>query len=196
MPEPYLKSIPSVFASSRIDCIVSWTELMKQAETCGCVLDAAVEPHRRVERDHLVEEQVGQLGLEGLGVLLAWRSSRPRVPSAPPSWPRGRGAAGRECSRSGRPERARGSTSAPRRWWRAATRTSGTSTLRCSKATSPVPLEITASRSSHSTSSYGWTPGFVKRRERSRSACGRRGGRRPRRWTEPVRSSWVGRGSR
>src|SRR5215510_13335540 len=36
VPEPYLKSIPSVFASSRIDCIVSWTELMKHAETCGC----------------------------------------------------------------------------------------------------------------------------------------------------------------
>src|SRR6185436_7347749 len=33
--EPYLKSIPSVLASSRMDCIVSWTELMKQAETCG-----------------------------------------------------------------------------------------------------------------------------------------------------------------
>src|SRR5512134_1574710 len=36
VPEPYLKSIPSVFASSRIACIVSCTELMKQAETCGC----------------------------------------------------------------------------------------------------------------------------------------------------------------
>src|SRR5262245_39132520 len=36
VPDPYLKSIPSVFASSRIDCIVSCTELMKQAETCGC----------------------------------------------------------------------------------------------------------------------------------------------------------------
>src|SRR5262245_49894465 len=36
VPEPYLKSIPSVFASSRIDCIVSLTELMKQAEPCGC----------------------------------------------------------------------------------------------------------------------------------------------------------------
>ena len=35
VPDPYLKSIPSVFASVRIDSIVSWTELMKQAEHCG-----------------------------------------------------------------------------------------------------------------------------------------------------------------
>src|SRR6187431_1668165 len=36
VPEPYLKSIPSVFARPRIDSIVSCTELMKQAEHCGC----------------------------------------------------------------------------------------------------------------------------------------------------------------
>src|SRR4029077_8934638 len=35
VPEPYLKSMPSVFASSRIDCMVSCTALMKQAEHCG-----------------------------------------------------------------------------------------------------------------------------------------------------------------
>src|ERR1043166_1178016 len=35
VPEPYLKSIPSVLASVRIDPIESWTELMKQAEHCG-----------------------------------------------------------------------------------------------------------------------------------------------------------------
>src|SRR5260221_6429819 len=36
VPDPYLKSIPSVLASSRIDGIVSCTELMKQADTWGC----------------------------------------------------------------------------------------------------------------------------------------------------------------
>ena len=36
VPEPYLNSMPSVFARPRIDSIVSWTELMKQAEHCGC----------------------------------------------------------------------------------------------------------------------------------------------------------------
>src|SRR5512139_1145787 len=34
-PEPYLKSIPSVWASFRIESIESPTELMKQAEHCG-----------------------------------------------------------------------------------------------------------------------------------------------------------------
>src|SRR5918994_1791654 len=37
VPDPYLNSIPSVLASVRIDSIVSWTELMKQAEHCGWV---------------------------------------------------------------------------------------------------------------------------------------------------------------
>src|SRR5690348_3191634 len=36
VPDPNLKSIPSVFASVRIESIVSCTELMKHAEHCGC----------------------------------------------------------------------------------------------------------------------------------------------------------------
>src|SRR5687767_4310556 len=35
VPDPNLKSIPSVLASVRIESIVSCTELMKQAEHCG-----------------------------------------------------------------------------------------------------------------------------------------------------------------
>src|SRR6185312_17148078 len=35
VPEPNLKSIPSVLASVRIESMVSFTELMKQAEHCG-----------------------------------------------------------------------------------------------------------------------------------------------------------------
>ena len=35
VPEPYLKSIPSVRASDRMESIVSWTALMKHAEHCG-----------------------------------------------------------------------------------------------------------------------------------------------------------------
>ena len=34
-PEPYLNNMPSVFAKSRMDSIVSSTGLMKQAELCG-----------------------------------------------------------------------------------------------------------------------------------------------------------------
>ncbi len=36
VPEPNLKSIPSVRARPRIDSIVSCTELMKHADDCGC----------------------------------------------------------------------------------------------------------------------------------------------------------------
>src|ERR1051326_6810741 len=36
VPEPYLNSIPSVLARPRMESIVSWTELMKHAEHCGC----------------------------------------------------------------------------------------------------------------------------------------------------------------
>src|SRR6185503_20131043 len=35
VPDPYLKSMPSVLASPRIESMVSCTELMKQAEHCG-----------------------------------------------------------------------------------------------------------------------------------------------------------------
>src|SRR5438477_11815733 len=37
VPEPYLKSMPSVLASPRIDSIESSTLFVKQAEHCGCV---------------------------------------------------------------------------------------------------------------------------------------------------------------
>src|SRR5678809_376776 len=36
VPEPYLKSIPSVLARVRMDSMLSSTELMKHAEHCGC----------------------------------------------------------------------------------------------------------------------------------------------------------------
>src|SRR5208282_825270 len=35
VPDPHLKSIPSVFARFMIESILSWTELMKHAEHCG-----------------------------------------------------------------------------------------------------------------------------------------------------------------
>jgi hypothetical protein len=36
VPDPYLKSMPSVWASFRIESIESSTALMKHAEHCGC----------------------------------------------------------------------------------------------------------------------------------------------------------------
>src|SRR5271169_5147211 len=35
VPEPHLKSMPSVLARFMIKSMLSWTELMKQAEHCG-----------------------------------------------------------------------------------------------------------------------------------------------------------------
>jgi len=35
VPEPHLKSSPSVFVRFMIESMLSWTELMKQAEHCG-----------------------------------------------------------------------------------------------------------------------------------------------------------------
>src|SRR6202167_2098714 len=35
VPDPHLKSIPSVLARFMIESMLSWTELMKQAEHCG-----------------------------------------------------------------------------------------------------------------------------------------------------------------
>ena len=69
-PEPYLKSMASVLARSMIEPMSSWTELMKQAEHCGLLLHADVEPDRRVEGHLLVHEQVRQLRLEGGEVLV------------------------------------------------------------------------------------------------------------------------------
>src|SRR6202158_6552051 len=35
VPEPHLNSIPAVLARFMIESMLSWTELMKQAEHCG-----------------------------------------------------------------------------------------------------------------------------------------------------------------
>ena len=69
-PEPNLKSMASVLARSMIEPMLSWTELMKQARALRLRLDPDVEPDRRVEAHLLVDEQVGQLGLEGREVLV------------------------------------------------------------------------------------------------------------------------------
>ena len=71
VPDPNLNSIPSVFARPRIDSIVSCTELMKQAEHCGRLLEADVEPDRAVERRLLIDEQVLQVVAERLQVVVA-----------------------------------------------------------------------------------------------------------------------------
>ena len=91
VPDPHLKSMPSVLARVRMLSSESCTELMKQAEHCGLrvaddaefhalrlripvpvlrvgvgldAIAADVEPHRRVERRLLLQQQVGELVVE------------------------------------------------------------------------------------------------------------------------------------
>jgi hypothetical protein len=66
-PEPPLKMKPSSLYQLRIESIVSSTERMKHALTC-CGTRADVEPHRGVEGEDLVQQRIGQLVLEDLGV--------------------------------------------------------------------------------------------------------------------------------
>ena len=96
MPEPNLKSMASLRASSMMSSMLSWTLWMKQAEAWGILvgvlrldglvllgvpvpvahraLDAVlveqpdVEPDRRVERGVLVQAEPGQVAVEVLGV--------------------------------------------------------------------------------------------------------------------------------
>ncbi len=70
-PEPPLKMIPSSVYQLRIESIVSSTDRMKHADACcGHARHADVEPHRRVERRLLVDDEVLQLVVEDLGLVV------------------------------------------------------------------------------------------------------------------------------
>ena len=69
-PEPPRKMIPSRRIQSRIESIESSIERMKHARALRALLEADVEPDRRVEGGELVDEDRLQLGLEGLRLLL------------------------------------------------------------------------------------------------------------------------------
>jgi hypothetical protein len=43
VPEPHLKSMPSVLASVRMDSMESWMELIKHAEHCGVLVAGRTE---------------------------------------------------------------------------------------------------------------------------------------------------------
>jgi hypothetical protein len=75
VPEPNLKSMPSVRASVRIESIVSWTELMKQAEHCGAFSKPQLNHTGAVERRLLLDEDVLQVVAERLQIFLGSRST-------------------------------------------------------------------------------------------------------------------------
>ena len=166
VPDPNLKSIPSVRASVRMDSIVSSTELMKQAEHCGAFSNP----------------QLNQTGLLNAAFCRTSRNFR-----SPPNACRSSAEAKYPfssahltivsttrpincrtlCSRSGAP-------SWPRKYFETTMlvacwdQNAGTSTPCCSKTTSPRSLEITADRVSHSISSKGSTPVRLNTRGNSR----------------------------
>ena len=70
-PEPPLKIVPSSRYQLRMPSIVSSTARMKHAlPCCGTPLHADVEPHRRVERGALGDEEVLELVAERGALLL------------------------------------------------------------------------------------------------------------------------------
>ena len=81
MPEPNLKSMPSVLARPRIDSIVSLTELMKQAEACGCVSIPTLNQTGLLKAAFCVHEQVRQLVARSLRGRRRSRSSPAPRPS-------------------------------------------------------------------------------------------------------------------
>src|ERR1700736_5640239 len=162
VPEPYLKSIPSVLARVRIDSIRSSILFMKQADNCGrCSMPALNQTgllkaafwctSKCVSSSRKISDASG---VAKYACLLAhpWivRTTRPI-----------------SCltlrSRSGVPI-------TPRKYFETTTLVAtcdqvvGISTSCCSKTTSPFSLVIDASRVSHWTSSKGATPGRVKYR--------------------------------
>ena len=137
VPDPHLKSIPSVLARSRIEVILSSTLLMKQAEHCGFSSTPNVEPDRAVEGRHLVEEEVLQLVVKGFGVLVRDEIAFPARPQAAAVLATRSRSCLTECSRSGLP-RSRRKYFCATTFVASCDQNFGTSTLRCSKATSPA----------------------------------------------------------
>src|ERR1051325_6006330 len=71
VPDPNLKSMPSVRARLRIESIVSWTELMKQAEHCGAFSNP------QLNQTGLLKAAFWYTRMCFRSSLNAWRSSSP-----------------------------------------------------------------------------------------------------------------------
>ena len=163
VPEPYLKSIPSVRARPRIESIVSSTELMKHAEHCGAFSKPQLNHTGLLKAAFWCTSRCLRSSLNACSASAeakyCWRSAQPVIVSTTRPM-----SCRTECSRSGEP-------TWPRKYFETTMLVAccdqlfGISTLRCSNTTLPRSLPMTASRSSHSTSSNGSTPAVVKTRE-------------------------------
>ena len=162
VPEPYLKSIPSVFASPRIDSIESSTELMKQAEHCG----AGSKPQLNQTGELNAPRCPTRIALSS-AVKMAWSFSLAKyLPSfahlvmvsttRPIIWRMLDSRSGVPCS--------------PRKYLSATMSVAccdqlfGASTSFCSKTVPPLLSLMAARRVSHSISSNGLMPSRLNRR--------------------------------
>ena len=66
VPEPHLKSMPSVFARPMMDSMLSWTELMKHAEHCGLACTPTLNHTGELNATFLLDEQMRQLVAESI----------------------------------------------------------------------------------------------------------------------------------
>src|SRR6516165_4956828 len=166
VPDPHLKSIPSVLASSRMEPIVSSTELMKHAEHCG--FTSIPQLNHTGELKAIIWFR-SRCTSSSWKIAASWSLAKypPCLPhpvmvvaTRPTSWRT-------LVSRSGVPF-------LPWKYLEATILVAvidqplGTSTFFCSKMTSPDSLVIAAVRYSHSTVSYGEMPSRVKYRRNSK----------------------------
>ena len=166
-PEPPLKMIPSSRYQLRIESIVSSTERMKHAaRLLRHAWHADVEPHRAVERRPLRDEDVLQLGGERRGLRVVGEIAALATPPGDRVGDPVDDLAQRRLPLGGA-ERAAEVLLGDDVAWRSATTRRGT--RRRSARRRPIPstqFVIRASRRSHTTSSYGSTPGDVNSRPR------------------------------
>src|SRR5688500_520064 len=165
VPDPNLKSIPSVRANVRIESIVSCTELMKHAEHCGAFSNPQLNHTGLLNAafwytSRCFSSAENDSSASSLAKYFCSRAQCVIVSTTRPI----------SCltlrSRSGLPI-------CPRKYFETTMFVAcwdhdfGISTSRCSKTTFPFSLPITAERISHSTSSNGSTPDSVKYRGNS-----------------------------
>src|SRR5215467_13286434 len=162
VPDPNLNSMPSVRASVRIESIVSWTELMKQAEHCGAFSKPQLNQTGLLKAAFWYTRMCFRSSLNALrsSSVAKYLCARPHSVIVLTTRPI-------SCltlrSRSGVP-------SCPRKYLETTIfvacwdQNFGISTSRCSNTTSPPWAPMTAERNSHSTSSNGSTPASVKKR--------------------------------
>src|ERR1700690_1342307 len=189
VPDPHLKSMPSVFARVRMESSESCTELMKQAEHCGLVYPVTPNSTRFATgfqcqlrpsefgsmRSHPTLNQTGELKAAYWRMRRCTSSPWNVEPSSgvrkwPCGLPQSRMVSATRATSWRTPVSGCAVPTSPCKYLDATMlvavtdQSLGTSTSFCSKMIPPFESVIWARRYSHSTSSYGEIPALVKKR--------------------------------